>query len=397
MRGALATIRERDIVAGILAVAIVFRALAAMLLPNQSGLLLDATEYRLSASELAVGWQIQTPYQMPLYPLLVLVAGQWQMAADIALSVVTVWLVYALARELFAERWTAALAGLAAACYPPLIFFSVVGLSDTLFIALMLAAFLLWYRGQFTVAAIFAVLAILTRPVLDLFAPLLVLFFALVIHRLPQAQVLRHVAVYALIYGGLMAPWWLHNHAKYGRFVHLTAGFGTQLYAGNNPLNRSGGGNRGVDFDMTRFARIADAVERDHNMRDAAIDYILAHPQRFFELAGLKFIRMWRIWPVNEGYSNPLTITVSIAAFVPVLALSGMGLYFARHELRLLSPILLFGVGYTAVQMVLVGTIRYRLPLEPFLLIFAGAAVSRLLGNRVSVRSAAGSPVVFAS
>ena len=46
---------------------------------------------------------------------------------------------------------------------------------------------------------------------------------------------------------------------------------------------------------------------------------------------------------------------------------------------RRLSPILLFGLGYTVVYMALVGTIRYRLPLESFLLIFSGAAAGYLI------------------
>jgi hypothetical protein len=62
-----------------------------------------------------------------------------------------------------------------------------------------------------------------------------------------------------------------------------------------------------------------------------------------------------------------------------VLLLAGLGLYANGNQLRRLSPILLFGVGYTAVHMVLVGTIRYRLPLEPFLIILAGAGVSYLV------------------
>ena len=112
------------------------------------------------------------------------------------------------------------------ACYPPLIFFSVVGLSETLFIALVLAAFLCWYRARFTVAAIFAVLAILTRPVFDLFAPVLVLLFALIVHRLSVARALQQLGIYVLVYCALMTPWWVHNAKAYGSFVRLTPGFG---------------------------------------------------------------------------------------------------------------------------------------------------------------------------
>jgi hypothetical protein len=371
---------ERGAVAAILVLAFVLRLIAAIAIPDQSQLLTDALAYRDSAAQLLQHWRMANLHQMPLYPLLIAVTGPGigQLLADIILSVISVWLVCALTQELFADRLATIFAGLAAACYPPLIFFSVVGLSETLYIALILAAFFGWYRENFTWAAIAAVLAILTRPIFVFFAPLLVLYFALVVHRLSLAQGLQRLAVYAGIYCLLMAPWWLNNYGIYGRFVHLTPGSGTVLYAGNNPLNKSGGGNVGVDFDLGAFDTIADPIERNRAIRSAALSYIVGNPQRFLELAGLKFIRMWRLWPANEGYRSAVTVIVAVASFVPVLLLAGLGWFLNRGTTRRLSPILLFGLGYTAIHMVLVGTIRYRLPLEPFLLIFAGSAASWL-------------------
>src|SRR4029079_9103275 len=243
------------------------------------------------------------------YPLLIAVTGPGlgQLGTDIALSVTSVWLVYALADELFAEQYARLLAATATACYPPFIFFSVVGLTETLFIALVLAAFLYWYRGRFTVAAIFAVLAVLTRPVFDLFAPLLVLMFALIVHRLSVTKALQQLGIYVFVYCALMTPWWVHNAKAYGSFVRLTPGSGTALYAGNNPLNRSGGGNLGVDYNLSAFANITDPIERARALRNAAIDFMVHNPKRFLELAGLKFLRVWRLTPVNEAYRSAST------------------------------------------------------------------------------------------
>jgi 4-amino-4-deoxy-L-arabinose transferase-like glycosyltransferase len=375
---------ERVVVFGILALAAALRIAAAIVLPDQSHALLDAVSYRDSAAQLLQTWHMGNLFQMPLYPLLIAMTGPGlgQLGADIALSVTSVWLVYALADELFGDQYARLLAAAATACYPPLIFFSVVGLSETLFIALVLAAFLYWYRGRFTAAAIFAVLAILTRPVFDLFAPVLILLFALIVHRLPVTRAIQQLGIYVLVYCALMTPWWVHNAKAYGSFVRLTPGAGTALYAGNNPLNRSGGGNIGIDYELTGFANIADPIERDRALRDAAIAYIVHNPQRFAELAVLKFLRIWRLWPVNEAYRTTAAAVVLFASFVPVLLLAAFGLYANRGQLRRLSPVLLFGIGYTAVHMVLVGTIRYRLPLEPFLIILAGAGASYLVRRR---------------
>jgi 4-amino-4-deoxy-L-arabinose transferase-like glycosyltransferase len=371
---------ERTVIIAILLLAAALRLIAANVIPDQSQILPDVPDYRYSAEHfiktgLMVNW-----YQMPLYPLLIAITGPGfgQLAADITLSVISVWLIYALTDELFADQCARMFSALAAACYPPLIFFSVVGLSETLFIALVLAAFLCWYRGLFTAAAIFAVLAILTRPIFDVFAPVLVLLFALVVHRLPLTKALRHLGLYLVIYCALMTPWWLNNYRAYGGFVRLTLGAGMVLYAGNNPLNHSGGGNLGVDYDPSAFADIKDPIARDRALRDAAIEYIVHNPQRFFELATLKFLRVWQFWPANDAYRNLGIVIVSVASFVPVLLLAGVGLLTSGRRLRRLSPILLFALGYTGILMILVGTIRYRLAVEPFLIVFAGAGVASL-------------------
>lgn len=377
---------EQVIIAAILVLAFILRVIAALVIPDQGYLLHDAAGYRDSALHLLNHWRMANPYQMPLYPLLIAATGPGlgQLAADITLSVISVWLVCELAEELFADQFATIFSGLMAACYPPLIFFSVVGLSETLFITLILVSFLSWYRANFAAAGVAAVLAILTRPVFDIFAPVLVILFALVVHRLSFIQMLGRLAVYATIYCVLMTPWWLSNYQAYGQFVHLTPGGGTALYAGNNPLNHSGGGNVGVDYDLTTFEKIADPVERDGALRSAAFRYIADHPLRFLELAGLKFIRMWRPWPANDGYRNFATILIAILSFVPVALLAGMGVYLKRTTVRRLSPILSFALGYTAVHMILVGTIRYRLPLEPFLLILSSVAISYLVRAMLS-------------
>ncbi len=78
-----------------------------------------------------------------------------------------------------------------------------------------------------------------------------------------------------------------------------------------------------------------------------------------------------------------LTIVIAVLSYVPVLLLASVGLWLTRRNVRRIAPILLFGVGYTVVHMILPATIRYRLPLEPFLLIFAGVTCSYLVDPKL--------------
>lgn len=364
--------------AAIAVLAVAVRVAAASIVPDQSQILVDAIAFRDSAAALMQSGHIRDSFQMPLYPLLIAIAGPGigQLAADILLSALLTWLVGALSFEIFADRLAAIFSALAIACYPPLIFMAIVGTSETLFIVLVILSFLFWYRGSFAPAAVFAVLAILTRPVFDVFAPMLVVVFAVMVHRLTPVQTVKRLLGYAVIYCALMAPWWVSNYHAYGEFVRLTAGGGTALYAGNNPRNTTGGGNLGEDYDLSGFVHITHPVERDRALTKAATDYIVQNPKRFFELAWLKFTRIWRPWPVNASYSSLPIILATAGSFLPVLLLGAAGIVLKRRMLRRLSPVYLFAIGYTAVHMIIVGTIRYRLPLEPFLIVFAAVAVS---------------------
>ena len=196
------------------------------------------------------------------------------------------------------------------------------------------------------------------------------------------AATARQLVIYAAICCALMTPWWLHNYSVHGAFVRLTLGFGTVLYAGNNP-SATGGGNVGEDYDTAAFGHIADPVERDRALRDAALRFIVNNPVRFVELAAVKFARMWRPWPRHEGYAGVLPVAMALAGFVPVAGLSLIYLAFWGHrDWPNIAPIVFLIFYFTAVHMVIYGTIRYRLPLEPFLIMFASAAAVRLVRLR---------------
>lgn len=373
--------REQKAIFLTLVIACVVRLAAAALIPDQSAMFPDAASYKRAAMNLWAGRGLENIYIMPLYPIIVAMvgAGWGQTLFDISASVLSVWLVYVIAKALFSDSLVALVAALMAALYPPFIFFSVLELSEPLFIMLLLAAFACWYRGHFAMAAAFAVLSILTRPVLDLAAPVLVVYFSAVIHRLGAGRTLRNLAVYGLIYAGLMTPWWIYNYRTYGQFVRLNLNYGIGLYAGNNPLNITGGGDQGVDFDYSVFSGITDPVARDREFRERAYAYIAEKPTRFLEMSFVKVARMWRLWPYNKGYAKPALIIGSLVTFVPILFFSLLYLVvWGRSEIRRVFPMLFLAAYLSAVVAVMVGTIRYRLPLEPFMIVLSAAAIVRL-------------------
>lgn len=373
------TANDKRWLTAILILAFAARLAVAVLLPDQG--FDDARGYRMAGAQLWHGQTMSSTYIMPLYPLLVgLAGGQWgQWLLDAALSTASVWLIHRLAFELFGDRIVALFAAIGMAIYPYAVFYAAVGLTEPLFVTLILASFLAWYRGAFTVAAIFTVLAILTRPSIEPLAPLLVVYFGLAVHRLSLRTTLRHLGVYALVYVALMLPWWAHNYAKYGQFVRLNLASGFLLYAGNNPMNQTGGGILFVDWNNIHM-NVSDPVAQDRAYRDDAIAYIKQHPGRSLELVWVKFVRFWRLWPYTPQFTAPSYIFMSLASFLPILlgSLAYLLIWGRAHFVRIL-PILAFAGCLTAIHTLLVSSIRYRYPIEPFMIVFASFAFARLL------------------
>jgi len=360
-------------------VAFLIRLIALVFLPDQN--FGDAKHYLSAGRDLLSDGRMESDFVMPLYPIWAAIwgGGKLLLLADALLSAATVWFIGAISWILFQSFRITFLATFVAAIYPHFIFYSITGLSETVHLFILTGAFLLFYRKLFTAGSFVLVASLLMRPSLEFVAPLLVLFFVMIVHRGTWKEGMRRLVHFVLIYFVLMSPWWLHNYEKYGDFVRLNLGDGIVLYYGNNPANQSGGGIAGIDGNTTAYRVIADPIERNSALKKDAVKFILADPGHFLKMAVVKFNRFWRLWPYASRYQSWYIIVASLLSyglmlFSTICFLISQG----RRYWRLLSSILLLTVYLTFVHMVTIGSIRYRLPLEPFLVILGSAWLARL-------------------
>jgi len=346
----------------------------------------DAVAYKTIGKEIFSGEMVTNNIYMPLYPIWSYITGGGvvQILMDIFISVISVWLVFLLSFYLFQNRLAALLSATIAAFYPHFLFYSVSGLTEIVFTFLLLLSLLLFYKKRFFLAIVFSILAILVKPTFDFLNPILVVVFVRYVHDGSWKKVAQYLSVYAVSYMVIMSPWWVHQYQKYGEFVRLSLGDGIVLYSGNNPLNKTGGGIMGLDVDTNQFASYNNPVVKNNKMKTAAIEYIVQNPGRFIELAGLKFMRFWRLWPHTDQYQQWYVVAASLLSYGLILFLAiGFMLRSGKRHLRKLFPVIaLFGY-LTLVHMVTIGSIRYRFPLEPFLIIFASYFVVDVLKNKI--------------
>ncbi|MEW6359840.1 MAG: glycosyltransferase family 39 protein [Planctomycetota bacterium] len=341
-------------------------------------------------------WKVTRP---PLYPLFMAgcyeVFGRrfWVVRVIQALGGALVCVLIALLGEETLDAVSGRVGGAMAAIYPFFVFFCGLILTETLFALLLVLAIWLLSRarrgglGWAGGAGVTIGAAILLRSSLLLFWLFLLPFWVLWIGGGP-GRALRSWAVGVAATMVVCTPWVIRNYAvTRGRFVPATLQVGRSLYEANNPEATGGPGMDVVEREAARRDAeragkgLAPLTEYEDNayFRDKALAYMRRHPGRTLRLAGVKCLRFWNAIPNDKGYRGGGYIAVSLLSYVPVMGLAALGLVRQRARLSqcalLLMPVLYFGL----LHMVFVGSLRYRVSVMPFVILFAGAGLRDVL------------------
>ena len=350
----------------------------------------DAAIYLQGARELLAHGRMENDIYMPLYPLLVGITGQsgiiW---LQIALSTLSIVLVYRLSMQIWKLEIAALLAAWLCALNPVLIYYANLRLTETTFIFLVVLGLTLLIEQRVFMGAIALVLANLTRPTLDVILPVLLASSmltarpALMNLRQASREFGRRLFVFAAVYCVLMSPWWLHNYMKYNALVRLSLGDGIAMVLENNRETERLGGDWTTAAPWGRFSSIADPIARNNAMKAAGVAYIRERPLAWFVGSVDRLRRFLTPWPAPQV---PLAVKVITAlAVVPFMLGALLSLMWWRRRWRSFAPLLLVIGFLSAVHIATHALIRYRLPLDPLLMAMAAGPIA------ISLRALAGS------
>jgi 4-amino-4-deoxy-L-arabinose transferase-like glycosyltransferase len=297
------------------------------------------------------------------------------------------------------------IAGWIAALYPGAVSMGAFVLSEAPFCPFMLLQLVCWTmacRSESSRRAILwavgggvaAGLATLVRPSWLPFTS-----FAIVIALVLDSHRRRQLLIGATMLAALattMLPWWIRNAQVTGRFVATSLQSGAGLYDGLNPM-ADGSSNMMFVPELTAAERAAggandeaDTFEYrlDRRMRNAALDWARAHPGRVAELAWIKFVRMWNVWPNEPSFRSwPLRLAVFFT-YTPLLILGLLGAWrFSSHGWPYVLA-WLPAVYLTLLHMVFVGSIRYREPAMLALIALAAGVLAGYGRNDATLRKA---------
>ena len=315
-------------------------------------------------------------WRAPFYPFFLAavygVCGHSHLAVRTVQAVVdagTVVLLYQLGLRIWPPAALAA--GLFAAVYGPLVASTGEVMSETWFTFwLVLAAYLLsapmdrrrdWLAGGLAIG-----LAALTRPVGLLFWPALTLAGW---YRKRRDGLRRSLWV-GLALVATILPWTVRNYLVLGAWVPIST-HGGFILARSNADQPDWRKAQGWGIAREVFEQTPSEVERDQRWQRQGLEFIFSHPGTYLRLSGERFLRFWYFF--QPGYNFWFTL------LLPFFIL-GLWRYGRREEFLLLS--IFSGTSLVVFCFILYGSVRFRLPLEPFFILFAAAAVQEELQRR---------------
>lgn len=314
-------------------------------------------------------------YRTPGYPVFVALCGGNVTAIRIAqalLDTLTVLAVYLLAR-----RWLSPNGSLVAALFvafnPFLVFFSALVLSETLFTALLAWGVCLLVRPRPIALIGGMILLAVSVQVRPSALGLAVLLPALIGATWPRR--LAHAALAGVMVLAVLLPWaWRnHKHPELRAWIFTTTNGGITTYDGFHEGATGASDQEGFLKPMLGMLSRLDEVERDAYLSAEAHEWIQTHPRQSLGLMGRKIIRTWSPLPLSSEYGRTLYRVVGLCFAIPFDLLILLGLWRSNLARPAKVILLLPALYFTVIHALSVGSLRYRIPVEPPMAVLAGS------------------------
>lgn len=397
--------KNKQLLTLILAAAVLIRIPIALLMGDQVTVLPgihDQVSYDALARSLLDGrgysftknWYPFTPANTPtahwsfIYPLylagIYAVTGYHPLAARLLQGIVggtlICLLVYLIGRRVVDEV-TGLVGAALAAVYGYFIYYNVALMTETFFIVLVLFSLYLGLElKEKPVLARWALLGLalgvagLLRQTVLLFVPFLLLWL---FWELKKSGVLWwYFAVPIVIIVLLIVPWTIRNYVVYHQFLPLNSNAGYALYASNHPHLGTHWSNDNIVVPVPEELAGQNEAELNRALTRKGLEFILVDPGRYMRLTMDKTLEYFKFWPSSDSsrISN-LNRVFSFGLYLPFMLL---GLYLSFSRWRNFVPLYLFIVIHTTIHLLSWPSLRYRLPVDAVLMVFAGITIIEL-------------------
>lgn len=312
-------------------------------------------------------------FRPPLYPFIISIFYLLNLnligvrVFQVLLSTFSIYIIYLTGKETFDEK-IALISSCISTFYPYFIFYNGFLLTETIFIFLTLISILYLIKnfesnGKISFkSGIFIGLSGLTRPTFQLYFPISILHIYF-------SKEKRRFKKILLIFGGFclaISPWIIRNYKIFHKFIPGTTMGGWVFWEGNNPYSDGGP----CSYFPEKILEIEE-IQRDKLLYKMTFKVIKENPERFLWLLKNKFKRFWNIVPnAPEFEKKVLYRLISVFSFGIMMPFFIVGFFVSLKNKKAQffhSLIILF----TIFHMIFLASIRYRIFLEPFYIIFS--------------------------
>ncbi len=237
-------------------------------------------------------------------------------------------------------------------------------------------------RWQSLLLGLALAVTVLLRQVFLLFIPILFGWLLWQSYRDQTRAVGRMMGILLVATAVLVlaiVPWTIRNYRAFDRFVLLNTNAGFAFFWGNHPIH-------GYDFiailpaDGPSYQAlippnllVLNEAELDQALLKRGLSFIRADPARYLILSFSRIKDYFKFWPSAE--SSFISNVSRLGSFGLLLPFMIYGLWQGRRHWPLASLLYLFILVYTFIHLLSWALIRYRLPVDAVLILFAGLAL----------------------
>ncbi|MDD4910423.1 MAG: glycosyltransferase family 39 protein [Candidatus Omnitrophica bacterium] len=183
-------------------------------------------------------------------------------------------------------------------------------------------------------------------------------------------QILAGVLIFVAFFLLPILPWIIRNSQLHHRFTLITNKTGMGLYGSYVPQNGKLFGLHPKD-DTTKKADLLDSeAERSDFLAREALKYIRRNPLKVLKLELLKLGFFWSPFDweiIGYGIYNFM--------YVFIMPFFIYGIFITRRRLKELLPVYLPVIYAVFITLIMYGSPRFRLPVEPYIIIIASAGI----------------------
>jgi hypothetical protein len=204
--------------------------------------------------------------------------------------------------------------------------------------------------------------------------------------------VLKGLSVMTVVIILLILPWTIRNYRAFGTFVLLNTNAGFAFFWGNHPIYGTnfvpllpGGSDAYYNLIPVELRSLNEAA-LDQALLKRGVQFIVDEPFRLIMLSVSRAREFFKFWPSPEsGLISNISRVGSFGVSLPFM-LYGLWALLALDWKSIRADekwgvilLLVFTLVYTVTHLLSWALVRYRLPIDAILLIFAAYGIARLM------------------